>query len=192
MKVICAAAVLAIAAIALQGCGGGGSTTAAPGSTTAGPSGNDTNGTKNKTSAGPASTYSICPSGYCRCQACHDVSNRWWNGECLNGRYCVRCIGCYGENLQGVVNTTMSIEELATADKAPEQGWISMLAVAVSAGAAGAFGMFMVLQARQRSSPPPLVEEKQQATPDPIRSLWQPPLSVEGDCHEGTSTLGPA
>ena len=86
----------------------------------------------------------------------------------------------------------MSIEELATADKAPEQGWISMLAVAVSAGAAGAFGMFMVLQARQRSSPPPLVEEKQQATPDPIRSLWQPPLSVEGDCHEGTSTLGPA
>jgi hypothetical protein len=52
---------------------------------------------------------------------------------------------------------------------APEQGWISMLAVAVSAGVAGAVGMFMMFHARQRSSAPPLrkgvVEGKTAALP---------------------------
>jgi len=53
-----------------------------------------------------------------------------------------------GENLLGFVNTTIAAVPMS--EKAPEQNLISTLAVAVSGGAAGAFAMFMVLQARRR------------------------------------------
>merc|ERR1712139_128491 len=44
----------------------------------------------------------------------------------------------------------MSTMEFATA-KIPEQGWISMPAIAVGVGVAAAFGFFVALQAKRRS-----------------------------------------